>query len=269
MAVSQDGALYVTAAGGTIAVANGGTGASTAQGAAANLAVPYILSASGIPFIYLSSGSVAAGGGISGITSLVNVYPSAYCWFPANALATAIAAGWYYCTFSTATAGTAFLNTYSSGQAAIPSSPTAVTDGKGAFTSDTTTHNGVTISLPANSLATNGQLRIKFVANYTNSAGTKTINPIFGATTVTTMQAMTTSVHAIMELIIANSGVANVQVASACGINGGAAVVIPTDVEIAVDTTSAQNIIFPLTKNTATDNLIFNRYSIEVMSSGV
>src|SRR5690349_7786608 len=99
--------------------------------------IPILLATGGIPLIGLSSGSVAANGAISAITALPAVYPSAYCYFPANALATSIAAGWYYCTFSTTTAGVAFLDPYTSGIPTIPTSPTAVTDGRGAFTGHT------------------------------------------------------------------------------------------------------------------------------------
>src|SRR4051812_35901061 len=126
----------------------GGSPASGFISATGGTGVPIILSAGGIPFIALSSGSVAANGAISAISGLNAIYPNAYCWFPANIVATVAAAGWRYCTFSSTTAGVAFLDTYTSGKATIPASPTAVTDGKGAFTGEIAEIAGLTITIP-------------------------------------------------------------------------------------------------------------------------
>jgi hypothetical protein len=122
--------------------------------------IEIIVAHTAIPFIHISSGSIAANGAISGITALPSAYPRAYCYFPANALATSISAGWYYCTFSTTTAGVAFLDTYTSGVPTIPSSPTAVTDGKGAYTGDITERAGITLTVPAGAMGPNGELII-------------------------------------------------------------------------------------------------------------
>jgi hypothetical protein len=226
----------------------------------------YTVGVSAIPFIYLSSGSVAAGGGISAITALPLAYPSAYCWFPANALATTIAAGWYYCTFSTTTAGTAFLNTYAgTGAASIPSSPTAVTDGKGAFTSDTTSHAGPTIAVPANALGINGQLRIVATFQFNNTAGTKTPTISYGGSNLVAT-ALTSQLFVKWLADLMNTGAAGKQEAHTMGLaNSGLLTNVPA--LLTVDTTASQNVVMTLTKNTATDNLIMERYSIEVLYS--
>lgn len=220
--------------------------------------------ACGIPFIHLSSGSVSAVGAITAITALPVAYPNAYCWFPANALATAIAAGWYYCTFSTTTAGTAFLDTYTSGLPTIPSSPTAVTDGKGAFTSDTASHNGPTISIAANALGANGTLRTTSDWQFNNTAGTKSPTFSYAGTSVFNV-ALSTHVSANWIGTVSNAGATAKNVLKGQAMLGSSAVTIAGVQRMTLDTTTAQNAIFILVKNTATDNLVLERYQIEVM----
>lgn len=124
-----------------------------------------VLLDSGMPFITVSSGSIAAGGALTGITALTVAYPKAWCYLPANAVATVAAAGYRYCTFSTTTAGTVFLNTPGSTFPIIwPASPTAVTDGKGAFTGAGGGNAIIflpTITLPASTLGINGKIIAK------------------------------------------------------------------------------------------------------------
>lgn len=221
---------------------------------------------SAIPFIHLSSGSVSAAGAISAITALPLIYPSAYCWFPANALATVKAAGWYYCTFSGLTAGTAFLDSYTSGAPIIPASPQAVIDGKGAFTSDTSGHNGPTISAPAGSLGVNGQLQIESDWQFTNSAGNKTLGLAFGASTLMA-NVLTTQVGAMALVRVANTGIATKQIQRGSIVLSSSAVTINGASLGTVDTTAAVSVVFTLTKAAAADNLILERYSIEVLYS--
>lgn len=249
------------------AAINGGTIANaTVSGTTNAVYTPSGVGAmSAIPFIHLSTGSVAAGGGISGITALALTYANAYCWFPANALAASIAAGWYYCTFSSATAGTAFLNTYTSGAPTIPTSPTPVVAGQGAFTSDTATHSGPTMTLPAGAMGINGRVRIQQQVSYTNSGGAKTFDLTFGGTTFTGPSAVTTTLYSNYETVIANRGVANIQQGNTGGTNGGGAVVAVTPALAAIDTTAAVIIALRITKSVATDNAVIDRYSIEAM----
>jgi hypothetical protein len=159
---------------GTFGFQVGGTiGGTTFSATYPNSGVETVLYMGGVPFIGLSSGSVAANGVISAITALPAIYPDAYCYFPANALATAIAAGWYYCTFSTTTAGVAFLNTYTSGAATIPASPTAVSDGKGAFLGDTAEEFGPTITVPP--LGVGSSVTYQVACTATNNPNAKTL----------------------------------------------------------------------------------------------
>lgn len=223
----------------------------------ATIGVPRLLGQQSIPFIHLSTGSVAANGAISGITALPLAYPHAYCYFPANALATAIGAGWYYCTFSTTTAGVAFLDTYTSGSPAIPASPTAVSDGKGAFTGDTSERVAVSFSIAAGALGANGQLcgRAEFEANNTANSkiGRFRLGGLSG--TIFATATMTSQVRGcIFDCVVSNLNASN-------QLGGFKTLMGTTATEGApalgaVNTAVGTTIDFTLSKATATDNLV-------------
>ena len=238
---------------------------------APGLTPPVILGKSAIPFIGLSSGSVAANGAISGITALPVAYAAAYCWFPANALATAIPAGWYYCTFASTIAGTAYLNTYTGGTPSIPASPTPVADGKGAFTGDLGEEFGPTITVPANAMGANGALRISYASRQNNSAGLRTqrIRYSGNAGTVFVSAGSTTVALESGILNIQNRGVANSQVAWAAGGTAGSwNAGIYNFQDSAVDTTAATTVVLSMQRNTATDNYVIEQYTVELLSDG-
>lgn len=233
------------------------------------LKTPYVLSKSSIPFIALSSGSVAANGVISAITALPLAYPSAYCWFPANILATSIAAGWYYCTFSTTSAGIAFLDTYTSGIPTIPANPTAVSDGKGAFTGATTELAGPTITVPANAIGANGQLRVTSTWASNNNANAKVGRIRFsGSGGNQALQiTLTSSVDGWGDVIISNAGATNSQNCS--GVSSISTNTSPFAATIsAVDTTAATTIVHSLIHTTATDNVVLVAWHDILLSDG-
>lgn len=229
-----------------------------------------ILGKSGIPFIGLSSGSVDANGAITGITALPVAYTSAYCWFPANILATSIAAGWHYCTFSTTTAGTAFLNTYTSGVPTIPGSPTAVTDGKGAFTGDTGEEFGPTITVPAGSLGVNGALSILSSHSVNNTANAKTCRVRYSgnAGTIYSAPSLVSDVTGRIETDIINRGATNSQVGTSLKIKGASFSTGVDAVYSAVDTTAATTIVLSIQRATATDNIVIEQFRIEMIADG-
>lgn len=231
--------------------------------------VPYVLSQSAIPFVGLSSGSVAADGSISGITALPRAYANAYCYFPANALATTIAAGWYYCTFSTTTAGVAFLNTYTSGKPAIPAAPTAVTDGKGAFTGVTTEIPGPQIALPAGAMGINGRFQIWSATACTNNANAKGFSYRWSGTGGTIIRNVSTASGLTYQEVfqVANRGRADLQsvsISTSGGIFSGTA---GAETALAIDSTAATTIVLGSLRGTATDNLVLLQYQIQVAYS--
>jgi hypothetical protein len=221
---------------------------------------------SGIPFIGLSSGSVDANGVISAITALPIAYAHAYCWFPANALATSIAAGWHYCTFSTTTAGVAYLDTYTSGNPSIPASPTAVMDGKGAFTGVTAEVFGPTITIGANATGTNGGISFAYVNRFTNSGNAKTTALRYSGTSGTLLinLSLTSQLGVSGHGRIWNRGVANVQTSTQVSVDQANAVRSAAPVAAAIDTTAATTLVFSSTRATATDNYIYDAVSVGI-----
>jgi hypothetical protein len=231
--------------------------------------IPVIGFKSGIPLIAISTGSIAANGAISAITALPRIYPKAYCYFPANAVATVASAGYYYCTFSTTTAGTAFLDTYSgTGMPVIPSSPTPVTDGKGAYTGVTSALTMFAYSLPAGAMGANGSVEINIETAANNSAGTKSQTPRFGGTNLANFN-LTTQLTVSHRYLVTNSGATNSQVVgSLVAFNASLQSAGSLTTAYAIDTTAIVTIDFIGTRNTATDNHIIEQVSVLIRSDG-
>lgn len=146
--------------------------------------VPMILAQSGIPFVMPSSGSVASNGNLSGLTAFNTVYGWCYCYFPAGAVFSGSAGGWYLTNLTGATVGTIYADTYSSGQPTIPDSPTPIiAAGPGAYTQATGADvPGPSCIVPAGALGPNGALYWERATNNNNSAGSKNYNTYLGAT---------------------------------------------------------------------------------------
>lgn len=177
----------------------------------------FVLFESHIPFIFASSGSMGNNGALSGLTSLVNTYPNAYIFLPANAIASGSAAGWYYCTMSSATAGTVFNNVYTTGQPTIPASPTAfATTGPGAFTGVSAATVAQAYTMPAGTMGARDTVRISYRASTTNTAANKTVTSRFGGST--TESSVVTTIASSSEIIdVSNRDSLSVQIAAATG----------------------------------------------------
>lgn len=232
--------------------------------------VPIILAKSAIPFIHISSGSIGDNGALSGVTALPTTYSGgAYCYFPANAIAAGVGAGWYWTVFSGTQAGTIYNNTYTSGIPAVPASPTAFsTTGPGAYTGDTTERAGPTITIPGGAMGANGAViaRGKYAHTSTNVktarirhsgiAGTAYVSHSVGATT-----------GAEYEATIQNMGSASLQMGYGKGYRS-------TTFEVdgvqygTVNTGADSTVVFTHTKGTATDNAIVEGVIVTLLSDG-
>ena len=219
---------------------------------------PVKLMAGAVPMISAPTGTMANNGAVTLGTALNATYANCYLFLPAGSIAAGVpaAAAWLFTQMSSATVGTVFNNTYTTGIPTVPASPTAfATTGPGAFTGDTS-EQGITISVPANALSTGGRIIAQCFTANNNTAGTKTFrirySAIGGAAYVT--QANTTAVNALLYAEVNNAGVTGQQfgygvatVAAAIALNGASST---------VDTTTATTVVTTCQKGTATDYAI-------------
>lgn len=136
-----------------------------------------------VPLILSRSGTIGNNGALSALPSITDPPASCYMYFPANAIAAGVAAGWYYVVLSSATAGTIYNNTHTSGVPTIPTSPTAfVTTGPGAFTQVVDAIiTAISFVLLGGLLGKNGAMRI-LAAFRCSAAGSKYYWVSWGAT---------------------------------------------------------------------------------------
>ena len=230
---------------------------------------PLVIAKSAIPFINISSGSIGNNGALSGVTALGRTFSNgAYCYFPANAIAAGVSAGWYWTVFSSTTAGTIYNSTYTSGVPVIGTTTAFSTTGPGAYTGDTTALAGPSTSIPAGAIGANGSLRVGGHLSVNNTAGTKQAAAKYSGAAGTTIYATgaNASVTGVrMDFDTHNVGLTGAQITSGGYFNtsGGIAAVGPT--ASAIDTTAATTLVWQLQKNTATDNMILETYRVELL----
>lgn len=249
VAYSPDGAMYVTPTGSASITGGSISGVS---------GVRVKLASWGVPIIIASSGSIGNNGALTGHTSLPRTYSGgAYVYYPANAIAAGVVAGFYWTVFSSATAGTIFNNTYSgSGVPSVPTSNTAfVTTGPGAYTG-VTTEQGIVIDIAAGLLGTNGNLEVVIEGANNNSAGTKTYRARLGgaAGTAFISSAQTTGTGPfVFGTKVWNAGVANSQQGYSTFMQSGGGGLLASQTTAAVDTTAATDVRITGTHGGATD----------------
>jgi hypothetical protein len=220
-----------------------------------------------IPVINAPTGTMANNGAITLGTALSTTYANCYLLLPAGAIATGVpaAAAILFCQMSSATVGTVFNNTYTSGVPTIPGAPVAfATTGPGAYTGVTGANNGPSISIPGNSFGPNGSMYYEATWQYNNSAGTKALTVTFGGSTIFN-QSGTTSVCCAIKKNLQNRGITNAQVSSDTGGQPGTGVGeagVPT--LTLVDTTANQNLIVVFNQNTATDFTVLDRFFVNI-----
>jgi len=228
---------------------------------------PVLIGKSAIPFISISTGSIAANGALTGITALPRTIAAAWIDLPANAVATVATAGFRYCTFSGTTTGTVFLDQPTSLTSPPPTSPTAVTDGKGAYVGITSEEFVPGLTVPANSIGITGALRYYSLWSCNNNANVKTVRTRFSgnAGTIFMQQAVTSQMSFSFLSEIRNVSATNSQVGPALTNNGGFGVIGANVVTAAVDTTAVTTLVHTLQKATATDNIILEAATNELL----
>lgn len=196
---------------------------------------------------------------------LATAYANAYLYFPANAIVSGSAAGFYFCQMAATTKGTCFNNIYSSGVPVIPASPTAFsTTGPGAY-SQTTASNltAAAISIPGGYMGINGEISVKTAHAQNNSANTKTYQVSYGVQQCAMNQ--TTATGATIDCNIRNAGSATAQ--SSMGVFTAAAI-STTLARSAQDSGTTRNLNINLQLNSnAFDYTTLEGYSVRVTPS--
>jgi hypothetical protein len=162
-------------------IVQGGTGSGGGGGGGGAGGTLSTLAFSGIPMIVPSNGTVATNGAITLVTALPAVFPAAWVYLPAGAVAGG-AAGVYYATFSSTTVGTVY-TAFATPQTTvpwspyIPAGPVAATGSNAAYTQIT---GGdiilVNALLPGGSLGNNGLLRLTAYSACPTNGNTKTFS---------------------------------------------------------------------------------------------
>jgi len=212
------------------------------------------------------SGSVAANGALTLGTSLGYTHTDGlWLYFPAGAVQSGSAAGFYWVVMSSVTAGTIFANTYTPAtdlSPSIPSSTTAISAaGPGAYTGVTATEITVaTVSIPAGVLGTRGRLNTDYLARCNNSAGVKSVFVRYGGTLATQFD-LSTSTGTRQGQIITARGRTDRQLAQASS-TASYSLMSGTPNRLSVDSTQAQTLTFSAQIATATDWLVYEEAAV-------
>ena len=210
---------------------------------------------SNLPLIVAPTGSMGNNGVLTGGTALVTGYYGGPTWqyFPASAIVSGSAAGWYYTVMSSTTAGIVYNHVLSSGLPYIPGTPVAfATTGPGAFTGVTTAVAALTFTIPANTMGPNGSCEFNFMLG---SSGGNTNNHTYtikvGSSTIFSYVDATSANKAFYGSVLwSNTGQTGKQIAQTAG-TLGAITNVPTFTTI--DTTADQTVTVNITTATATD----------------
>ncbi len=136
------------------------------------------------PMIYHGAGTMNNNGAFVLGTALTRTYARAYLYFPANVIGAGVPAGWYYCTFTSTTAGTVFNNVYTTGNVSFPATPTPfVTTGAGAFANALSTAiTGFNFNFVGGSMGNNGKLTLEGLGISSGGASVKDLTAHFDST---------------------------------------------------------------------------------------
>lgn len=148
-----------------------------------------LLAQGAVPIGIAPTGTMGANGAVTLGTALGGTYSAANCggiwlYYPAGAVASGSAAGFFWTVMTDTTAGTVFNTVYSpvSGTyPTIPAAPTPVVDaGPGAFTGVTASVTAITYTLAGGVLGNSGSLQHKVQLRNNNSGGSKAVQMLYG-----------------------------------------------------------------------------------------
>jgi len=214
--------------------------------------------------------SAAATGTTGYSIPLPRVVGNSYSYFPANAISSGSAAGWYWTNWSSTTVGQAYNNTYSSGQPEVVASPTAFsTTGPGVFTQTAGSYvQGQTGTLIGNTMGVNGSLETGFFFSCPANSNQHVARPFAGVITARYGQVQSSTSGTVGGLIsFTNSGVTGQQTfTNGSGTSGGdySSGTSATPFYTFLDTTANQSMGLAIQIGVATDYLILERISMKL-----
>jgi len=230
------------------------------DGAGRTVSIPYILAQSGLPVIIISSGTFAdTVGAMTGLTALpytpsgvVQVFV-----FSGDGIA---ASELYWATFSSATACQLFETVASLPAVPGTTKPSGIT--AGAYAGGTAEATLVNVTLPGGALGLNGSLRILPQWSHPNNANSKSVRTFLASTSIVNIS-NTTNISEARPTVIRNR---NSQLSQLHSTFIGFAVSSSGNfTPIAVDTSIDQLLSFRGLLAVATDFIILNGFSIEVL----
>lgn len=255
---SGGGTPNVSAAVGTLPVANGGTAATTALEAARNLGVPYKLAQWNVATYIAPTGSMANNGAVTLGTALDRTYTEGlWLHYPAGAVAAGVpaAAAWLWTVMSSSTLGTVYNSTWDGLSVPTVGVTTAyVTTGPGAYAGVTSITTAITIAIAANTLGATGQIFCDFSISQNNGAGNKTYGALFNGTGGTDYGFITTTQNftGFSSLRIRNQAAA-VQTGQSISMFNATNPLTTGLKASTADTTGATTLVFRYTNATATN----------------
>jgi hypothetical protein len=223
------------------------------------------IAAGAIPFIIAPTGSMANNGAITLGTALPTTYANAWINLPANAIQTGSAAGWYFGQMSSASLGTVFNNTYTTGPTTPPANPTPfVSTGPGAYTGVTAAVTGPQITLPAAAMGPNGILRLFTLWATLNNVDAKTLTVTLGGSTI--LNAGLASLASAQVLsVLYNRGNAAANVSMPAPNSAGLGTASAALLYSAINTALAQTLAITGQLGVATDYLVMEAFLAEVI----
>jgi hypothetical protein len=238
-------------------------------------AYPYILAQSGTPVGIANNGTVATNGQITLGTALPRIYSSGiWLYLPAGAVSGG-AAGLYWCVMSSTTFGQVYTNFADTSQTFIPYIPTGTLVNAVGSNAAYTQITGADIvlanvTLPGGSLGNNGAVSVIASGHMaTAAAGNKYVKTFYSSIPFWLNQVTGTSGNYKFSLFAGfmNCGITNSQVETSSDYSWGNGSLTGTLTKFTIDSTVDQLLKLVANIPNATESIIYETISIEVLPS--
>jgi hypothetical protein len=228
-----------------------------------------VLEQNGMVWFSPQTGSLSAGGALTGITVPADIQTSkGWIWLPVNIVAASSAAGWRYIVFASTTTATVYLDQPSATFPVVwPASPTSVTAGQGAYSgiSGYGAATLPTIAVPGNAMGKNGSIIMEAYGSG-SFGGTSVIGMLFGSNINESAPNGSGTQFVFIKSNVTNSGVTNVQKAVSItntGVANGSSLNNFTQ-----DTTANFTVAASMRQNTATLYSYFTTITFTLLNDG-